>query len=62
MLEALVGIAILVLDIWAIVKIVGSSSSTAAKVVWVLVVLFFPVLGLIAWFVAGPKGGGTVHA
>jgi hypothetical protein len=62
MLEALLGIAILVLDIWAIVKIIGSSSSTASKVIWVLVVIFFPILGLIAWFVAGPKGGGAVHA
>ena len=61
MLSAIVGLAILVLDIWAIVKIIGSSSTTAAKVVWVLVVVVFPVLGLVAWLVAGPKDG-AVHA
>jgi len=51
----LLGLLILALDIYAIVKVVGSSASTAAKVIWILVILIFPVLGLIAWLVAGPK-------
>jgi len=49
------GFIIFVLDIYAIIKIVGSSASTLAKIIWVLVVLFLPVVGLIAWFFIGPK-------
>jgi hypothetical protein len=59
MLELLGAALLLVLDIWAIMKIIGSSASTGAKTIWVLVVFFFPVLGLIAWFFAGPKGGAV---
>jgi len=47
---------ILILDIWAIVKVIGSSATTGMKVVWVLVILILPVLGLILWFLFGPKG------
>ena len=49
------GFVLLILDLYAIVKIVGSGASTARKVIWVLVVLFLPVIGLIAWFFLGPK-------
>lgn len=51
----LLGLLILALDIYAIVKVVGSSASTVAKVIWILVILIFPVLGLLAWLVAGPR-------
>lgn len=52
----ILGLIILVLDIWAIVKTIGSSASTGSKVLWVLVILLLPVLGLILWFFFGPKG------
>ena len=42
--------------IWAIYKIVTSSASGAAKVIWVLVIIILPVVGFIAWLIAGPKG------
>ena len=48
------GFLLLILDIHAIVKIVGSGASTA-QVIWVLVVLFLPLIGLIAWFFLGPR-------
>lgn len=53
------GLLVLALDIWAIISIVGSSASTGAKVLWVLLVLFLPILGFIIWFFAGPRGGRT---
>ena len=49
------GLIILAADIWAIVNIFGSGSSTGAKVLWILVVLLLPVLGLIIWLIAGPR-------
>ena len=51
----LLGLVILVLDIYAIVKIVGSAASTGAKIIWVIVILIFPVLGFILWLNFGPK-------
>lgn len=55
MLEGLIGLVILVLDIWAILKILGSAASTGAKILWIIIVLVLPVIGLIVWWFAGPK-------
>ncbi|WP_415404413.1 PLDc N-terminal domain-containing protein [Tateyamaria sp. SN3-11] len=49
------GFIVLVLNIWAIVSIVGSSASTGSKVVWTLLVLVLPVIGFIIWLIAGPR-------
>jgi hypothetical protein len=49
------GLIILALDIWAIINIIGSGATTGAKVLWTLLVLVLPVLGLIIWLVAGPR-------
>jgi len=51
------GLLILIADIWAIINIVQSRASTGAKVLWVLLVLLLPLVGLIIWFFAGPRGG-----
>jgi len=59
MFEGIVGLLILVADIYAIVNIVGSGASTGSKVLWVLLVLILPLVGLIIWYVAGPKSGGV---
>ena len=50
------GFLILVADIWAILNIVQSSASMGKKLLWILVVLFLPVIGLIIWWLAGPRG------
>lgn len=60
MLEGLLGLLHLALAIWAIINIIGSSSSTLGKVLWTLFVLLFPVVGLIVWFFIGPKSGARV--
>ena len=49
------GFILLVLNIWAIVSIVGSRASTGGKVIWVLVILFLPLMGFIAWLIFGPR-------
>lgn len=46
----------LVIIIWAIVKTASSSAGTGAKVLWILLLLFLPLLGLILWLLLGPKG------
>jgi hypothetical protein len=40
----------------AIVKTIQSPATTMAKVVWIVVILLLPVLGLILWFLLGPRG------
>ncbi len=56
-MKTLLGLIILAADIWAIVQIVRSGASTLSKVLWILLILVLPVLGLIIWLVAGPRRG-----
>jgi succinate dehydrogenase/fumarate reductase cytochrome b subunit len=55
--NGLVGVLILAGDIWAIINIFQSSVSNEKKLLWTLVVLLLPLLGLILWFFLGPRGG-----
>jgi hypothetical protein len=52
----LTGLLILAGDIWAILNIVQSKASNGRKLVWTLVVLLLPLLGLVLWFFLGPRG------
>ena len=38
------------------VSIVRSDSTTGKKVLWVLLIIILPVLGLIIWGIMGPRG------
>ena len=49
------GLLILAGDIWAIINIVQSKASDGTKVLWVIIVLLLPLLGLILWFFLGPR-------
>lgn len=51
----ILGLIILVLNVWAIIKVIQSSAGTGSKVFWVVLILILPVLGLLLWFLAGPK-------
>ena len=52
----LFGLILLVADVWAIVKTVQSSASTGAIVFWIVLILILPLIGLIIWLLAGPRG------
>ncbi|CAG0987496.1 hypothetical protein MTYP_02096 [Methylophilaceae bacterium] len=54
--RSIIGILILIADIYAIIKIAQSSATPLAKALWIVGVLVFPVLGVIVWFLAGPGG------
>lgn len=54
--NGLIGLIILALDIWAIINVLKSGVSTGMKIVWVLLIMLLPVLGLIIWAIAGPRG------
>lgn len=51
------GILVLIADIWAMLNIAQSSASTAHKVLWIVLVLLLPVIGLIIWLLLGPRSG-----
>jgi succinate dehydrogenase/fumarate reductase cytochrome b subunit len=55
--NGLLGLLILIGDVWAIINIFQSSASTGKKVLWTVLVLLLPLLGLILWFFLGPRGG-----
>ncbi len=52
----LLGLIWLILVIWAIIKVANSPAGGGAKVLWILILLLFPFIGLIIWFFLGPKG------
>lgn len=52
----IVGLIILILDIIAILDVAGSGMDPAKKLIWILLILFLPVIGLILWYLVGKKG------
>ena len=52
----LIGLLILIANVYAIFKTLTSGASTLAKVIWTLLILILPVVGFIAWLIAGPGG------
>ena len=55
--NGLLGLLILAGDIWAILNIFQSSASNEKKLIWILVVVLLPLLGLILWYFLGPRQG-----
>lgn len=53
----LLGLIVLILDIIAIVDVLKSGLDTAMKIVWILVILLLPVIGMILWFLIGKRTG-----
>ena len=49
----IVGLIILILDIIAIVSILGAAKSVGWKVLWTLIVLLLPLIGMILYFLIG---------
>jgi cytochrome bd-type quinol oxidase subunit 2 len=49
------GVLVLIGDIWAIINIFQSSVSNEKKLLWIIVVVLLPLLGLILWFFLGPR-------
>ena len=54
--SGILGLLILIADIWAILNIAQSRTTTGTKLIWILIILFLPVIGLIIWWLAGPRG------
>jgi succinate dehydrogenase/fumarate reductase cytochrome b subunit len=53
--NSLLGVLILIGDIWAIMNIFQSPVSNEKKLLWIIVVVLLPLLGLILWYFLGPR-------
>ncbi|MDE2348341.1 MAG: PLDc N-terminal domain-containing protein [Gammaproteobacteria bacterium] len=57
--HGILGLLILAGDIWALINILQSSAANDKKLVWILVVVLLPLLGLILWYFLGPRERGA---
>jgi len=51
----LLGFLVLVLDVIALVNIVANSMSVGGKVLWALIVVVLPIVGMLLYFAVGQK-------
>jgi len=51
----LLGLLVLILDIVAIVSVIAGRGSLAHKLLWTLLILILPVLGMILYFLFGRR-------
>ncbi|WCD78058.1 PLD nuclease N-terminal domain-containing protein [Pseudomonas sp. TUM22785] len=47
---------LILLDIWAIISVFRSDKTVGTKALWALGISLFPILGLVYWGIAGPRG------
>jgi len=52
-LHVILGLIVLILDIVAIVSVLGGTSSLGRKLLWLAVILLFPIIGVIIYFLVG---------
>lgn len=56
MFNSLIGLVVLALCIWAILNVIKSNVDSGKKVLWILLIVLLPVIGLIIWALMGPRG------
>ena len=54
----LLGLIWLVIVVWAIVRTAQARVGLVVRVLWILILLVFPVIGFLFWLFLGPKGKG----
>lgn len=55
----ILGLLVFIADVYALYHVLTSGTSAGSKVIWTLVILLLPVLGFIAWLVAGPRSSSA---
>ncbi|MGM0631977.1 MAG: PLDc N-terminal domain-containing protein [Pseudomonadota bacterium] len=53
--SGLLGLIWLIIIIWAVIQVAQSPAGGVSKLLWILLLLFLPLIGLILWFLLGPK-------
>ena len=58
MLSSIIGLLVFIADVWAVIQVLQSRESTGTKALWIVLIVLLPVVGLIIWYFAGPRGSG----
>jgi hypothetical protein len=53
MIPGVLGLLVLVLDIVALIDLLGGRGSATHKLLWFVIIFFLPVLGMILYFLIG---------
>jgi hypothetical protein len=48
------GLLILVLDIIALISLLKSGADSGTKILWILLIILLPVIGMVLYFLMGP--------
>ena len=51
---SLIGLVVLVLDVIALVSLLQSGASTGTKIIWLLLIILLPFIGMVLYFLMGP--------
>ena len=54
-MSALIGLIVLIADIVAILDCIKSNMDSGKKILWVVLILLFPLVGMILYFILGKK-------
>jgi hypothetical protein len=54
-MTAILGLVVLVLDIIAIIDVLKSLMATGKKVLWIILILVLPLVGMVLYFLIGKK-------
>lgn len=46
---------LLLVELWAINRVRKAESKSTNKLLWIVVIVFVPLIGVVAWALAGPK-------
>jgi hypothetical protein len=56
----IISLIVVVLDIIALVKLLQSGADTGTKILWALLIIFLPILGMVLYFLMGPGRGKAI--
>lgn len=54
---SILGLFLLIADIWAIYQVLQSGADKVAKLLWAVLIVALPLFGLLIWYLLGPKAG-----
>jgi hypothetical protein len=53
--QGILGLLVLIADVWAILNIFQSRADNERKLLWTVIVLLLPFAGCVAWYFFGPR-------
>ena len=54
-------IILVLLELWAIRGVMKSGARSSSRLMWIAIIIFAPLLGMLAWLIAKPKQPSTHH-